>query len=71
MMDELDFLFGCVISLFLILLAAVVIGSHQVEEYKQAFTAECVAKGGVPQFNYRSTDLCLPTGTVIPMGVRQ
>lgn len=70
-MDELSFVFGCVMSVFLILLAVVVIDSHRVEQYKHAFTAECVAKGGVPQFNYRSSDLCLPSGTVIPMGVRQ
>lgn len=70
-MDELNFILGCAISVFLILLAVVVIDSHRVDQYKQAFTAECVAKGGVPQFNYRSSDLCLPAGTVIPMVVGQ
>ena len=70
-MDESDVIIFAFVALLAVMTALLVVGSNQTEEYKQAFTAECVAKGGVPQFNYRSTDLCLPTGTVIPMGVRQ
>lgn len=70
-MDFLDFMIGCLLTLLVVLLALVIHESNEHERYVTAFTVECTAKGGVPQFNYRSTDLCLPGATVIPMETKQ
>ena len=70
-MDEL-WIIGLIIGVvFGFLATLIIVDSQRVETYKAAFTAECTAKGGVPQFNYRSTDLCLPAGAVIPMEIAQ
>lgn len=71
MMDELNFLLVLLLMLFCVLIGIVVHADNEQDRYIAAFTAECSAKGGVPQFNYRSTDLCLPAGTVIDMSTKQ